>query len=90
MIWSVKSTSELSHVCACYVGKWELTELETDGALDGDIGLVMSVSKFLQCCHIMAKFHLSIPQQQAAKHYAIAAKLDRTFKFQGTESLVVQ
>ena len=24
-------------------GKWELTELETDGALDGDIGLVMSV-----------------------------------------------
>ena len=24
-------------------GKWELGELETDGALDGDIGLVMSV-----------------------------------------------
>jgi hypothetical protein len=29
--------------CYCYSGKWELGELETDGALDGDIGLIMSV-----------------------------------------------
>ena len=36
--------------CVAIAGKWELTELETDGALEGDVGLVMSVSCLTNCC----------------------------------------
>ena len=80
------------------VGKWELTELETEGSLEGDTGLVMSVSQLplhnLDTKHVCVMYVVSLVSyfyiQQAAKHYAIAAKLDRPFIFQGTETFVVQ
>ena len=46
-------------------GKWELTELETDGAMEGDVGLVMSVSQSSLLCHtpcfqlLTSSFHCS-------------------------------
>ena len=63
-------------------GKWELGELETDGALDGDIGLIMSVRDLhLPCvCSFMFQFLVSIASCQALCHRCQAGS---TFQLSG-------
>ena len=81
-------------MCVC-AGEWKLAELEVGGGLDGDEGLVMSVSidclSLSHCWPLVTLHPLSLPLlQEAAKHYAISTKLERPFVFAESEAFVVQ
>lgn len=72
-------------MCVC-VGVWKLQSQTTEGAIEEDIGLVLTVS---DCSHTLYLLLLLFSQDKA-KHYAISANLEKPFNFEGTESFVVQ
>ncbi len=84
-------SSTFSCVCVC-VGVWRLQSPKTEGAMEEDVGLVLTVSSQPVSCFSISVItvFVCLLSQDKAKHYAISAKLDKPFIFEGTESFVVQ